>query len=53
MAAFMNSGLLSRSGYVNENFWAVSSKLLVQPSDRLKITIAGDYSNKDDDNGNA
>ncbi len=52
MAAFMNSGLLSRSGYVNENFWAVSSKLMVQPSDRLKITIAGDYSNKDDDNGN-
>ncbi|MCB2059752.1 MAG: TonB-dependent receptor [Novosphingobium sp.] len=51
-AAVMNSALLSQSGYVNEDFWAVSGKVMVKPTDTLKITIAGDYSQKDDDNGN-
>lgn len=52
MADLMNSGLSAKRGYVDEDFWAVSSKLLFQASDRFKITIAGDYSQKDDDNGN-
>ncbi|MGE3689878.1 MAG: TonB-dependent receptor [Novosphingobium sp.] len=51
-AAFFNSGLAPRKAYNDENFWAVSSKLLIKPSDNFKITIAGDYSKKDDDNGN-
>lgn len=51
-AAVLNSGLVAKKAYANENFWAVSSKLMIQPSDRFKITFAGDYSNKDDDSGN-
>jgi iron complex outermembrane receptor protein len=51
-AAIMNSGLVAKPGYVNEDFWSVGSKLLFRPSDRFKITLAGDYSRKDDDNGN-
>src|SRR5690606_14164565 len=45
-AAVMNSGLVDKKGYVNEDFWAVGSKLLFRPSDRFKLTIAGDYSKK-------
>ena len=51
-ADFFNSGLTSKKGYNFEDFWAVSGKIMVEPTDTLKITIAGDYSNKDDDNGN-
>lgn len=51
-AAVLNSGLTPRKGYNFEDFWAVSSKLLFEPSDRFKITLAADYSRKDDDNGN-
>ena len=51
-ANFMNSGLVSKRGYANEDFWAVSGKLMVKPTDTLKVTIAGDYSKKDDDSGN-
>lgn len=51
-ADFMNSGLVSKKGYANEDFWAVTGKIMVEPTDRFKITIAGDYSRKDDDNGN-
>lgn len=52
VAALMNSGLVSKKGYVFEDFWAVGSKLLFRPSDTFKITLAADYSNKNDDNGN-
>lgn len=37
----------------NQNFWAVDGKLLIKPSDSFKITFAGDYSKKDDSQGNA
>lgn len=51
-AAVLNSGLVAKKGYNNEDFWAVSSKLLFRPTDNFKITLAGDYSKKDDDTGN-
>lgn len=51
-AALLNSGFIARKSYANEDFWAVGSKLLFQPSDTFKITFAGDYSKKDDDSGN-
>lgn len=51
-AAFMNSGLVAKRGYVDEDFYAVSGKLMFQATDRFKITFAGDYSEKDDDSGN-
>ncbi|MBV1689474.1 TonB-dependent receptor [Novosphingobium sp. G106] len=37
----------------NQNFWAVDGKLLIKPSDSFKVTFAGDYSKKDDSQGNA
>jgi iron complex outermembrane receptor protein len=52
MAALMNSGLVGKKGYSNEDFWAVGSKLLFRPSENFKLTIAGDYSKKNDDTGN-
>ncbi len=52
-AAAFNSGLHPSKNYNNEDFWALSGKLLIKPSDTFKITIAGDYSNKDDDSGNS
>jgi iron complex outermembrane receptor protein len=51
-AAFFNSGQ-KNSDVGNQNFWAVDGKLLVKPTDNFKITFAGDYSNKDDSQGNA
>jgi iron complex outermembrane receptor protein len=51
-AAFFNSGQ-KNNDVGNQNFWAVDGKLLIQPSDSFKITFAGDYSNKDDSQGNA
>lgn len=51
-ADFMNSGLVARKGYVTEDFWAVSSKLLIEFTDNFKVTFAGDFSEKNDDNGN-
>lgn len=52
MASMLNSGLSAKDSYVTEDFWAVGGKILFRPSDSFKITIAGDYSEKDDDNGN-
>ncbi|MBV1691675.1 TonB-dependent receptor [Novosphingobium sp. G106] len=52
MAALVNSGLSAKDSYSTEDFWAVGGKILFRPSDSFKITIAGDYSKKDDDNGN-
>lgn len=51
-AALLNSGLSAKDSYVTEDFTAIGGKLLFRPSDRFKITIAGDYSEKNDDNGN-
>lgn len=50
-AAFFNSGQ-KNNDVGNQNFWAVDGKLLIKPSDNFKITFAGDYSNKDDSQGN-
>ena len=51
-AAALNSKQDNR-GIDNENFWAGDTKILLRPSENLKITLAGDYSNKSDTNGNA
>jgi iron complex outermembrane receptor protein len=51
-AAFLNSGVNAPSGFNRQDFSAGSGKLLIMPLDNLKITLAGDYSHKADDNGN-
>jgi iron complex outermembrane receptor protein len=51
-AAFLSSANDPR-GLADENFWAVDGKLLIKPTDNFKITIAGDFSNKNDSSGNA
>jgi iron complex outermembrane receptor protein len=50
-AAFFNSGSHPQSGYNDQDFWAFSAKVLYKPIDNLKITIAGDYSHKNDSGG--
>jgi iron complex outermembrane recepter protein len=50
-AAFLNSANDPR-GLDDANFYAVNAKLLFKPTDNLKITFAGDFSNKNDSNGN-
>ena len=50
-AAILNSGV-SNKGVSNEDFWAVNTKVLIKPSDSFKLTLAGDFSNKNDSNGN-
>lgn len=51
-AALMNSGISTKKGYSNEDFTAVTSKLRIEAADNLTITLAGDWSKKNDDNGN-
>jgi iron complex outermembrane receptor protein len=51
-AAFLNSANDPR-GLADEDFYAVNAKLLLKPLDNLKITFAGDFSNKNDSSGNA
>jgi iron complex outermembrane receptor protein len=50
-AAFFNSGV-HNVGVSNQNFWAVNGKILFKPSENFKITFAGDYSLKNDSQGN-
>ena len=51
-AAIFNSRLRNvDSG--KEDFWAVGGKLLLQPTDTLKILLAGDLSRKQDNNSNS
>lgn len=50
-ATILNSGT-RRTGIGDQDFWAVNSKLLIKPTDDLKITVAGDYAHKQDSNGN-
>lgn len=50
-AAILNSGV-NNADVGDEDFWAVSTKILLKPSDTFKLTLAGDFSNKDDSNGN-
>jgi iron complex outermembrane receptor protein len=51
-ANFFNSGV-NNVDVGNQDFWAVSGKLLFKPSDTFKFTVAGDYSVKNDSQGNA
>jgi iron complex outermembrane recepter protein len=50
-ASTLNSGVMPRNGYANQDLWMVGGKLLVKPSDDFKITIAADYANKQDSLG--
>jgi len=50
-AAFLNSGV-DPSGLDDGDFYAYDTKLLVKPTDNFKITFAGDYSEKQDSDGN-
>lgn len=47
-AAHLNSGVQPLSGYNNEDFYQLGSKLLLKPADNIKFVIAGDYSYRDD-----
>jgi len=51
-ADFFNSGVKTPN-VSNQDFWAVDGKLLLEPTDNIKVTLAGDYSNKDDSQGNS
>lgn len=51
-ADFFNSGVHTPN-VSNQDFWAIDGKILLKPTDNLKITLAGDYSNKDDSQGNS
>jgi len=50
-AAFLNSGV-APTGLDDGDFYSVDGKLLVKPTDNFKITFAGDFSDKEDTNGN-
>jgi len=50
-AALFNSGINPPKGLGNQNFWAADSKLRLQPTDNLTITLAGDWSHKNDNEG--
>jgi iron complex outermembrane receptor protein len=50
-AAALNAGVHPPKGLGNQDFWAVESKLRFQLNDDLKITFAGDYSKKNDNEG--
>jgi iron complex outermembrane receptor protein len=50
-AAFFNAGVHPPKGLGNQNFWAADSKLRLQVTDDIKITLAGDWSHKNDNEG--
>ena len=50
-AAFLNSGVDSH-GTDDGDFYAFDGKILFKPVDIFKITLAGDYSEKNDSGGN-
>ncbi len=52
-ASAFNSFVRPYDGYNDSRFWAVSSKLLVEPADHFKVTLAADYNYKKDTNGTA
>ncbi len=52
-AALLNSHTHPDPGLNNGNYWATDDKMLLRPTDNLKVTIAGDYSAKVDSNGAA
>jgi iron complex outermembrane receptor protein len=50
-ANYLNTGVQGRSGYDNQDLWAGDSKLLFKPTDNFKVTLAADYSLKQDTDG--
>lgn len=50
-AAFLNTGIQDQKGSNNKNFFAVDGKLLLKPTDDVKITLAADYAQKHDNGG--
>jgi iron complex outermembrane receptor protein len=52
VAGILNSAVKPPDGLADQDFWAVDSKVLLKPTDDLKITVAGDYARKHDTLGN-
>ena len=50
-AAYFNSAVSTPPGVQNEDFWAVDSKLAVKIGSRFKLTIDGDFNQKEDSSG--
>lgn len=50
-AATLNA-MIHPTDLANQDLWSGSAKLLLKPSDNFKITLAGDYSKKNDSSGN-
>jgi iron complex outermembrane recepter protein len=51
-ANFFNSGVSPADGLDNQNLWSADSKILFKPSDMFKVTLAFDYHDKSDTDGN-
>jgi iron complex outermembrane receptor protein len=51
-AATLNSVVNIPKGIANQDFWAADTKVLFTPTDNFKITLAGDYADKQDSDGN-
>lgn len=47
-ANILNSGVNPPKGANDQDLWSVNGKLLLQPDDTLKVTLAADYSRKHD-----
>jgi iron complex outermembrane recepter protein len=52
-ADLLNSHVHPDPGLDNQDYWASDDKMLLKPTDSLKITVAGDYSAKVDSGGSA
>jgi iron complex outermembrane receptor protein len=50
-AATLNSFSHPQAGYNDQDFWAVDAKVLIKPVDNFKVTLAGDWSRKNDSGG--
>lgn len=50
-AAYFNSAVSTPPGVQNEDFWAVDSKLAVKIGSRFKLTLDGDFNQKEDSSG--
>jgi iron complex outermembrane recepter protein len=51
-ANFFNSGVHPADGLDNQNLWSADTKILLKPSDIFKVTLAFDYHDKSDTDGN-
>lgn len=52
-AAYLNSGVHAPLGLNRQSVSSLNGKLLFKPVDDFRITLAADWGNKTDDNGNA